>query len=226
MLSEKILQKIRECVGKENVLTAQEDLAVYSYDATALLRQVPSAVVKTQGVEHIVAMVKLANQEGFPIVPRGSGSGLSGGAIPMEGCVVLLTPKMNRILEIDPYNVTENSGGLRGMKYGVTQDYILGLEAVLPTGEVIWTGGKSAKGIAGYNLRRLFVGSEGTLGIFTKILVKLLPKPAAKKTLVAFFPKVSQAAETVAAIIAHPVIPATLEILDQTTIRCVEDYAK
>jgi glycolate oxidase len=122
-------------------------------------------------------------------------------------------------------NVSCNSGGLRGLKYGVTKDYVMGFEIVLPTGEVMWIGNKCVKDVAGYSLREVFVGSEGSLGIFTKILLCLLPKPAAKKTLLGVFAKMEQAAETVSAIIAHPIIPCTLEFLDRTTIACVEDFA-
>src|SRR5271170_2109101 len=122
-------------------------------------------------------------------------------------------------------NVSCNSGGLRGLKYGVTKDYVMGFELVLPTGEVMWVGNKCVKDVAGYSLREVFIGSGGTLGIFTKILLRLLPRPAAKRTLLAVYAKMEQAAETVSAIIAHPIIPCTLEFLDRTTINCVEDYA-
>jgi len=122
-------------------------------------------------------------------------------------------------------NVSCNSGGLRGLKYGVTKDYVMGFEIVLPSGEVMWVGNKCVKDVAGYSLREVFIGSEGTLGVFTKILLRLLPKPAAKRTLLAVYARMEQAAETVSAIIAHPIIPCTLEFLDRTTINCVEDYA-
>ena len=123
-------------------------------------------------------------------------------------------------------NVSCNSGGLRGLKYGVTKDYVMGFELVLPTGDVMWTGNKCVKDVAGYSLREVFIGSGGTLGIFTKILLCLLPKPVAKKTLLAVYSRMEDAAETVSAIIAHPIIPCTLEFLDKTTICCVEDFAK
>jgi glycolate oxidase len=122
-------------------------------------------------------------------------------------------------------NVANNSGGLRGLKYGVTKDYVMGFEIVLPTGEVMWVGNKCVKDVAGYSLREVFIGSEGTLGIFTKIMLRLLPRPKAKRTLLAVYSKMEQAAATVSAIIAHPIIPCTLEFLDRTTINCVEDYA-
>jgi glycolate oxidase len=122
-------------------------------------------------------------------------------------------------------NVASNSGGLRGLKYGVTKDYVMGFQIVLPTGEVAWVGNKCVKDVAGYSLRDVFIGSEGTLGIFTQILLRLLPKPKAKRTLLAVFSRMEPAAATVSAIIAHPIIPCTLEFLDHTTINCVEDYA-
>ena len=123
-------------------------------------------------------------------------------------------------------NVAENSGGLRGLKYGITRNYVMGLEVVLPSGEILWTGNKCVKDVAGYSLKDLFVGSEGTLGVITKVLLKLIPKPAAKKTMVATFSQMDHAAEAVSAIIAAHIIPCTLEFLDRTTIHCVEDYAK
>jgi len=123
-------------------------------------------------------------------------------------------------------NVAENSGGLRGLKYGITRNYVMGLEVVLPDGELLWTGNKCVKDVAGYSLKDLFVGSEGTLGVITKVLLKLIPKPAAKKTMVATFAAMDRAAQTVSDIIAAQIIPCTLEFLDRTTIHCVEDYAK
>src|SRR5438552_1220790 len=123
-------------------------------------------------------------------------------------------------------NVAENSGGLRGLKYGVTRNYVMGMEVVLSNGEVLWTGNKCVKDVAGYSLKDVFVGSEGTLGVVTKVLLKLIPKPAAKKTLVATFAQMDQAAQAVSDIIAAQIIPCTLEFLDRTTIHCVEDYAK
>jgi glycolate oxidase len=123
-------------------------------------------------------------------------------------------------------NVAENSGGLRGLKYGVTRNYVMGMEVVLPTGEIMWLGNKCVKDVAGYSLKDVFIGSEGTLGVITKVLLRLIPKPAAKQTMVATFAQMDQAAEAVSAIIAAQIIPCTLEFLDRTTIQCVEDYAK
>ena len=123
-------------------------------------------------------------------------------------------------------NVAENSGGLRGLKYGITRNYVMGLEVVLPNGEIVNTGNKCVKDVAGFSIKDLFVGSEGTLGVITKVLLKLIPKPAAKSTMVATFSEMDKAAQTVSDIIAAKIIPCTLEFLDKTTIHCVEDFAK
>jgi glycolate oxidase len=253
-------------VGKENVLTSKEELLTYSFDGTAMLQQMPAAVVFVENASQIGAVLKLANAERIPVVTRGSGTGLSGGSLPVPGCIVLCTVKMNRILQTDPNNLTmlvepgvitqaidteaqkhglfyppdpgsmkistiggnvaENSGGLRGLKYGVTRDYVLGLEIVLATGETLRFGTKCAKDVAGYSLKDVFIGSEGTLGVITQVLLKLVPRPRAKKTMVATYDSMTAAAETVSDIIASKIIPCTLEFLDRTTIRCVEDFAK
>jgi glycolate oxidase len=123
-------------------------------------------------------------------------------------------------------NVAENSGGLRGLKYGVTRNYVMGMDVVLPDGEVTWLGNKCVKDVAGYSLKDVFIGSEGTLGVITQVLLRLIPPPRAKKTIVATYARMDQAAETVSAIIAAQIIPCTLEFLDRTTIHCVEDYAR
>ena len=247
------------------ILTAREDLVPYSFDGTAVLQQMPAAVVFAKSVDEVSRLLEAANRHSLVIVPRGSGTGLSGGSIPLEDSVVLCLTRMNRILEVDARNLTllaeagattldvalaaegaglfyppdpgsmkistiggnvaENSGGLRGLKYGVTRDYVMGLEVVLPSGEVIFTGNKCVKDVAGYSLRDLFIGSEGTLGVVTKVLLSLIPKPAAGKTLLAIFDRMEDAANTVSAIIAAKIIPCTLEFLDRVTINCVEDYA-
>jgi glycolate oxidase len=264
--SQSTIADLKTIVGSENVLTQQEDLIPYSFDGTAALRQMPSCVAFAQTTAHVIEILKLVNKTKTPIVTRGSGTGLSGGSLPVANCVVLCLAKMERILELDRANLTllaeagattqaisdaastaglfyppdpgsmkistiggnvaENSGGLRGLKYGVTRNYVMGLELVLPDGEVLWTGNKCVKDVAGYSLKDLFIGSEGTLGVITKVLLKLIPKPAAKKTMVATFTQMDQAAQTVSDIIAAQIIPCTLEFLDRTTIQCVEDFAK
>jgi glycolate oxidase len=265
MILPQVLQNIRSIVGPDRFLDSQEDRIAYSYDGTPMLKCLPDAAVRPRSVEEIAAIVRLANEASFGIVPRGSGSGLSGGSIPVENSIVLLMNSWNRILEIDRRNLTawvetgvitqdlqtkveeaglfyppdpgsaaictiggnvaENAGGLRGLKYGVTKNYVLGLEVVLPDGEIVVMGGKSVKDVAGYNLKDFLIGSEGTLGVITKVLLKLLPKPEASKTMLAYFKKSSDSAETVSSIIAANIIPAALEYLDNMTIKCVEAYA-
>ena len=123
-------------------------------------------------------------------------------------------------------NVAENSGGLRGLKYGVTRDYVMGMEVVLPNGELIWLGNRCVKDVAGYSMKDLFVGSEGTLGIITKVLLKLVPRPKTRKTLLAAYESIEEGAQTVSDIIAAKIVPCTLEFLDAMTIKCVEAFAK
>jgi glycolate oxidase len=265
-LSPGTLRRLAEIAGGPvNLRHSPEERIAYSYDATAMLAQPPEAIVFVESAQQVSDVLKLANAEGFKVVPRGSGTNLSGGTIPVENGIVLVTVKMDRILEIDPRNLTalvqpgvltarideaaaahglfyppdpgsmqvstiggnvaENSGGLRGLKYGVTRDYVLGLEVVLPTGELLRCGTKCVKDVAGYSIKDLFIGSEGTLGVVTQILLQLLPRPAARKSMLATFQSMTDAAETVSAIIAAKIIPCTLEFLDRTTIRCVEDYA-
>lgn len=265
-LSDSILNELHSRVGAAQVLTRPEDLIPYSFDGTAVLNQMPGAVVFARSAADVIAVLEVATRERIPVVTRGSGTGLSGGSLPVPDCLVLCTVQMNRILEVDRANLTllaepgvttlqvaeaaaavglfyppdpgsmkistiggnvaENSGGLRGLKYGITRNYVMGLEVVLPNGEVLRTGNKCVKDVAGYSLKDLFIGSEGTLGVITQVLLRLIPKPAAKKTLVATFDAMDAAAQTVSDLIAAQIIPCTLEFLDRTTIRCVEDFAR
>jgi glycolate oxidase len=251
-------------LGKENVLHEREDLIPYSFDATAILKKMPRAVVFARTAGEVSGVLKLAKLHNAPVVARGSGTGLSGGSVPVEGAIVLCLVKMDKILEVDPRNFTlraqagvltqaiydaadaeglfyppdpgsmkvstiggnvaENSGGLRGLKYGVTRDYVMGLTVVLADGEVCILGNKCVKDVAGYSLKDLFIGSEGTLGIVTEVLLRLLPRPAIRQTLLATYTRMDAAAETVSSIIAAKIVPCTLEFLDSRTIRCVEDY--
>jgi glycolate oxidase len=261
-----VLAAAERIVGPENVLTSREDLIPYSFDGTAALQKMPGCVVFAKTREQVASLLQFANQTKTPVVTRGSGTGLSGGSLPVANCIVLCLVKMDQILELDQANLTllaeagaitqsisdaaaaaglfyppdpgsmkistiggnvaENSGGLRGLKYGITRNYVMGLEIVLPDGEILWTGNKCVKDVAGYSLKDLFIGSEGTLGVITKVLLKLLPKPAAKKTMVATFAQMERAAQTVSDVIAARIVPCTLEFLDRTTIHCVEDFAK
>jgi glycolate oxidase len=256
-----ITGKIIEIVGKENALTSVEDRKCYAYDGRTE-GATPDLVVFPSSAKEVSAILKLANAHGFPVIPRGSGSGLTGGSVPLSGGVVLSFTRMSRILEIDTKNliavvepgvvtfefqeevakqglfyppdpasykyssiggnVAECAGGPNSLKYGVTRDYVLGLEVVLPTGEIINTGVRTMKGVVGYDLTRLFVGSEGTLGVVTKITLKLIPLPEAKVTILALFREVDQAAEAVSAMIAGKVVPSTIEFMDRASIRCSE----
>ena len=265
-LDQSTLNKLRDIVGAENVLTSREDLIPYAFDGTAAMKEMPGSVVFAVSTEQISAVLKLANDTETPVVTRGSGTGLSGGSVPAADCIVLCTVKMGAILEVDAANLTmtvepgvttiqiaeaaekaglfyppdpgsmkistiggnvaENSGGLRGLKYGVTRNYVMGMEVVLPDGEVMRLGNKCVKDVAGFSLKDVMIGSEGTLGVITKVLLRLIPKPAAKKTMVATFDAMDAAAQTVSDIIAAQIIPCTLEFLDRTTIHCVEDFAK
>jgi len=260
-----MIERLQQLLGTDHVLTGKEDILPYGFDGTAALKQLPQAVLLPGSTEEVSEIVKLARDSGTPLVGRGSGTGLSGGSVPVGGCWVLCLLRLNRIHELDAANLTlladagvitaeinkrlaaeglfyppdpssqkistiggnvaNNSGGLRGLKYGVTRDYVMGMEVVLANGEVVWLGNKCVKDVAGYSLKDLFVGSEGTLGIITKVLLKLLPVPQTRRTLTATFDRLEGAAETVSAIIAEKIIPCTLEFLDRKTLQCVEDYA-
>jgi len=265
-LPPEFVRDLRAAFDAGSILTAREDLIPYGFDGTAALKQVPGVVVFPRDTASVATVIRLARHHHVPVVSRGSGTGLSGGSVPVPGCVVLCLGDMNRILELDSKNLTllaepgvitqrifdaadavglfyppdpgsmkistiggnvaENAGGLRGLKYGVTRNYVMGLEVVLADGSVVWLGNKCVKDVAGYNLRDLFIGSEGTLGVITKVLLRLVPKPGARQTLLATYASMDAAAETVSAIIAERIIPCTLEFLDQRTLRCVEAFAK
>ena len=265
MLSkEQIAMALKKFVAPERVLSDPIDLVTHSYDGTPHLHATPAAIVQPTSTEEVCKVMKWANENGVPVVPRGSGTGLSGGSVPIQGGIVLSMVLMNKIEEIDTENLTvlaqagaitgeiasavagkglfyppdpgtikistiagnvvENSGGLRCLKYGVTEDYVLGLECVLPDGELFWTGSKSKKDVAGYNLKKLLVSSEGTLGVITKVLLRLIPPPQKTNTILAYFPDVVSAGNAVAGIIAGKIIPCALEFLDNVTINCVEDF--
>ena len=260
------LDELATFLRDDQILTSQEDLTVYAFDGTALLHELPGCVVLPETTEQVARLLRAADACRIPVVTRGSGTGLSGGSVPVPGCAVLCLVRMNRILEVDTDNlaivvepgvitekvaeaaaaeglfyppdpgsmkistiggnVANNSGGLRGLKYGVTRDYVMALDAVLADGRVLSTGTKCVKDVAGFSLRDLFIGSEGALGVITRITLKLIPQPAAKRTMLGLFDEMTAAAETVSAIIQSKIVPCTLEFLDGVTIRCVEDYAK
>ncbi len=262
MISPGVLSALEDIVGRRHLATSPEVLAAHATDATNLTFM-PDAVAFPAGADEISRIMALANQERFPVVPRGAGSGQSGGALPVMGGVVLATDRLERILFIDPDNmiarvepgviparlqeaveahglfyppdpasihistmggnVAECAGGLRAVKYGVTRDYVLGLEVVLPTGEIIKTGVETAKGVVGYDLTRLLVGSEGTLGVITRITVRLIPLPPAKRTMMASFRDVVSAVRAVTAITRARVVPTAMELMDRVCIESVRE---
>jgi glycolate oxidase len=262
MISSAAISELKKIAGPEHFMSAPDNLDKYSSDGTKLEYQ-PDAVVIPGSDEEISQIMVLANREHFPVIPRGGGSGMTGGALAVQGGLVLSMERFNRILLIDQENliarvepgvitavfqqeveklhlfyppdpasadvstlggnVAECAGGLRGLKYGVTRDYVLGMTVVLPTGEIINTGVKTMKGVAGYDVTRLIVGSEGTLAIVTSITLRLIPKPFAKQTMTAFFNDIKDAARTVSNIISEKITPSTLEFMDRQCIDCVRD---
>ncbi len=249
--------------GREDVMTDREDMIAYSYDASHF-EIVPEAVVFPRESEQISRLMRLAYLKRIPVTPRGQGSGLSGGSVPLHKGIVLVMDKMNRVIEFDPANrlitveaglttadidttvaaaglfyppdpgsvgfstiggnVAENAGGLRGLKYGVTKDYVKMLKVVLPQGEIVSLGSRCVKHVAGFNVEGLFVGSEGLLGIITEITLALLPLPEHRESALAIFDSLDDAARTVADIIAAGVTPSTLEFMDNTTIKAIQNF--
>ncbi|MBM4404675.1 MAG: FAD-binding protein [Chloroflexi bacterium] len=254
-----LAREAAEIVGPSAVLFEPEDLLVFEADGS-IGKGAPSVVAFPTTTEQVAALVKLANAHGAPVLPRGAGTGLSGGAVAIQGGLLISLTRMNRILEIDPIartalvepglvnlhlsqqtakhglhyapdpssqrtctiggNVAENSGGPHCLAYGVTTNHILGAEAVLPNGDIVWLGGPT-QDRPGYDLTGLFVGSEGTMGIATKVLVRLTQNPEAVRTLLAIFDDVSQASRAVSNIIAAGIIPAALEMIDKVTMSAV-----
>jgi glycolate oxidase len=254
---------LRAIVGAEFVRT--DAAARETYGADALRRgHPPDVVVFPANAQEIAAVAKFCHETRTPLVPRGGGTGYTGGSVPVRGGVVLSLERLNRILEIDEGNllavvepnvvtgdlqdavervglfyppdpaslrmsviggnVAENAGGPRAFKYGVTGSFVLGLEAVLPTGEIIRTGGKVVKNVVGYDLTHLLVGSEGTLAILTKVVLRLVPKPPVQATLRATFPSVTHAVDAVLRLVRARVIPAALELVDKDSLDAVAAY--
>jgi glycolate oxidase len=251
------IDHLRRIVGEDSVLSSKEELVAYSYDATPLWSHMPDVVVLPARTEQISQIMRLANDNKIPVTPRGAGTNLSGGSIPIKGGIVLCTTRMNRIIEINRANlnatvepgvvlqdfqdalakeglffppdpqsfagctmggvVAENSGGPSCLKYGVAKQYVLGLEVALADGKLMKLGGLTPKNRTGYELMMLFTGSEGTLGVITKITLRLLPAPKANKTIVAVFRDVAVAGETVTAIITSSVLPSKVEFVDNWT---------
>jgi len=245
------------------ISTAPEDLICYGFDASGM-EVSPSAVVWPGHTEDVVKIMKYAYDNGIPVIPRGAGTGMTGGGVPVTGAILLSLEKMNRILDVDPENlhvlcepglingrlqreierkglfyppdpasmnfctiggnVAENAGGPRAIKYGVTRDYVMEIESVLPNGDILTTGVKTSKGVVGYDLTRLLVGSEGTLSVFTKIRLKILPMPEEVITLLALFSNLESSGLAVSHIVASKIIPRTLEFMDREVIMAVENF--
>jgi len=260
-MNKKILRNLAAIVGAEHLTTTKEDLLCYSYDGSGL-EYLPAAVAFPGNTDEVSRIMALAEDSGFPVIPRGAGTGMTGGALPVQGGLVLAMSRFNRIIEIDQDNqiavvepgvitghfqeevrraglfyppdpasqnfctlggnVAECAGGPRAVKYGVTRDYVLGLEAVLPGGRVIHTGVRTAKGVAGYDLTRLLVGSEGTLAIITRITLRLLADQPARTTFVLFFDSLRHATASVSRILSRQT-PCTLEYMDRTALKVVAD---
>ena len=253
-ITPEIVAQIKSIVGAEYVFTDAESFEQYGKDHTERLHFNPAVVVKPKTPEEISALMKLANAHLIPVTPRGAGTGLSGGALPHLGGLVIAMERFNSILEIDERNlqvttepgviteilqnavkekdlfyppdpaskgscfiggnISENSGGPKAVKYGVVKDYVLNLEVVLPNGEIIWTGSNILKNATGYNITQLIVGSEGTLGIVTKIVLRLIPHPKYDLLMLAPFNSLEKASEAVSAIFRAGITPSAMELME------------
>jgi len=256
-----ILRELRAIVGAHGLITSPEELRTYDSDALTTFRAMPRAVLLPASTEEVQAIVRVCHREKIPFVARGSGTGLSGGALPVENGIVISLTRMNRILEVDLANaqvvvepgvlnldvtgrveargyfyapdpssqsvcsiggnVAENSGGAHCLKYGFTTTHVLGLEVVLPDGSLIHLGGKTLDA-PGYDLAGVFVGSEGTLGIATKIILRVVKRPECVQTLLAAFPSTNEAGAAVSGIIAAGMLPAAIEMMDNLAIQAAE----
>lgn len=263
-ISEQLLEEFKTIVGDEFVYTNREVLEQNSRDYTEDLRFYPEVVVRPANAEEISLLLKICNEGSIPVTPRGAGTGLSGGALPVFGGLVIAMDRFNKIIKIDERNLqaivepgvinqvfqnavmekglfyppdpasrgscflggnlAESAGGPKAVKYGVTKDYVLNCEVVLPTGEIIWTGANVLKNSTGYNLTQLLVGSEGTLGIITKIVFKLLPLPTENLLMLVPFFSAEKACEAVSAIFRAGLTPSALEFMERDCLLYVMKY--
>jgi glycolate oxidase len=260
-----ILQQLEIIAGSDDILLADEAIVDYAHDESSVKLHYPKVVVKAETAEEVSKILSLANRERIPVTPRGGGTGLCGGAIPIYGGILLSLEKMNRILELDEENmmvtvepgvlimnlhayvekhgllyppdpgqksgtiggnISTNAGGMRGVKYGVTRDFVQGLEVVLPTGEIIHLGGKTVKNSTGYPLIDLIIGSEGTLCVVTKAILRLVPLPKINVTLYAPYQSFQEASRTVSEIIKNKIVPPAVEFMDQSSVLVVEPHLK
>ncbi|MGQ9645464.1 MAG: FAD-binding oxidoreductase [Thermodesulfobacteriota bacterium] len=257
-----MLERLVEIVGRDNFTNQLEELVPYSYDASMNVHR-PDAAVWPESTEQVAAIVKMANEYKIPVVPRGAGTSLSGGVIPIQGGIVIDLSRMNRILEVsvenryarvqagvvcddlnralaqhgftfppDPAsssvatiggNVATNAGGIKGAKYGTTRDYVLGLQVVLPTGEIMHTGSYTMKCVSGYDLAKLFIGAEGTLGVITEVTLKINPLPRHAMTAVATYTRLEDAGKAIFQTMTSGVLPSVMEILDQVTLKSIKE---
>ncbi len=258
------IDAFRKIVGDGFVFTDEESLNNYAHDETENLHFLPAVVIKPRTVQEISAVMRICNEHKIPVTPRGAGTGLSGGALPHLGGVLLSMERMNTILEIDERNlqvttepgvitevlqnavkekglfyppdpssrgscfiggnIAENSGGPKAVKYGVVKDYVLNLEMVLPNGDIIWTGANVLKNSTGYNLTQLVVGSEGTLGIVAKIVLKLLPFPKYDLLMLVPFNSLEKAGEAVSAIFRAGFTPSAMELVEINALKIVSRF--
>ena len=263
-ITDEHLEIFKKICGNENVITTLDELSGYSHDETENLHYLPEVVLKVRTAEEISSILKVCNKDKIPVTPRGAGTGLSGGALPHMGGIVISTERMNAILNIDEKNlqvitepgvitqvlqqavkekglfyppdpasqgscfiggnIAENSGGPKAVKYGVVKDYVLNLEIVLPTGDILWTGANVLKNSTGYNLTQLIVGSEGTLAIVTKIVLKLIPHPQYDLLMLVPFNNVEKASEAVSAIFRAGYTPSALELMEIDALKIVSRY--
>jgi glycolate oxidase len=259
------IELFKKICGEKNVITTEEELNNYAHDQTENLFFIPGVVLKVRTAEEISEILKICNNDLIPVTPRGAGTGLSGGALPDLGGVLISTERMNSIIEIDEKNlqvitepgvitevlqevvkekglfyppdpasrgscfiggnISENSGGPKAVKYGVVKDYVLNLEVVLPTGEIMWTGANVLKNSTGYHITQLIVGSEGTLAIVTKIVLRLIPHPKYDLLMLAPFKDVVKASEAVSAIFRAGYTPGAVEFMEIEALKIVSRFA-
>ncbi|NQT93437.1 MAG: FAD-binding protein [Lentisphaerae bacterium] len=261
-VDEGVLDRLRGIVGVDGVSVSEEDRNTYSHDEVAEIHHEPEAVVWAKSADEVSAILKLANEVNVPVTPRGAGQGLSGGAVPVFGGIVMSVEKMDRILEIDEENlmatvepgvitgvlhreveakglfyppdpasldscsiggnIAENAGGPRAVKYGITRHYVCGLEVVLPSGDIISLGGKIVKDVTGYDLKHLIIGSEGTLGVVTKIILRLIPLPEHRVDMLVPFNDFESASKSVSEIIKSRIVPTAMEFMGKDSVLAVE----
>ncbi|WP_018924903.1 FAD-binding oxidoreductase [Salsuginibacillus kocurii] len=258
------ITELRVLIDDGRLLTSPADCYSYSFDGS-FGSYLPEAVVQAQSTEEVSNVLKLANQRNIPVYPRGQGTSMSGGPLPVKGGIVLDVSQWNERLDIYPEdmvavvspgvitsdihekanehelmyppdpssshvstiagNLAENSGGPRGLKYGVTKDYVIGLEVVTPEGNIIRTGGRTIKNVTGYDLTKLIIGSEGMLGVITEATLKLIPKPASVRTLMVTFDTLVEAGGAISELLTSNIFPSKMELMDQASLQAVEQYS-